>query len=107
MKNLNKIIVCLFLSAAIVAFTSCSKKPDACFTADKGNTNTHVNEEIHFDASCSSDGESYDWDFGDGATASGITAKRKYATAGNYTVTLTAHNGSKSASTTQTMYIEP
>jgi cellulose 1,4-beta-cellobiosidase len=107
MKNLSNFFICLFVSVMLIAFTSCSTKPDACFTADKGSSNTHVNEEIHFDASCSSDGENYDWDFGDGATASGITTKHKYGSAGNYTVTLTAHNGSKSANTTQTMYITP
>lgn len=107
MKNSNKKMVSMLFAMLMLIFTSCSTKPDACFTADKGNSNTHVNEEIHFDASCSSDGESYDWDFGDGATASGVTAKHKYASQGNYTVTLTAHNGSKSASTTKIMYITP
>ena len=35
----------------------------------------------------------YNWDFGDGATASGKTASHTYTTKGNYTVTLTASVG--------------
>lgn len=45
-----------------------------------------------FDASGSSDDGgivSYAWDFGDGTTATGITASHGYATAGNHMVTLT------------------
>ncbi|WP_109472579.1 PKD domain-containing protein [Ornithinimicrobium cavernae] len=48
---------------------------------------------ISVDASGSSDPEgglsSYEWDFGDGATASGVTAGHTYAGSGVYTVTLT------------------
>ena len=46
-----------------------------------------------FDGSASSDSDgtvdSYDWDFGDGATASGANASHTYASAGTYSVKLT------------------
>lgn len=46
-----------------------------------------------FDASSSSDADgsiaSYQWDFGDGATGSGVTTSHTYATGGSYAVTLT------------------
>lgn len=45
-----------------------------------------------FDASTSSDDDditAYNWNFGDGQTASGVTTSHTYAAAGNYTVTLT------------------
>ena len=51
-----------------------------------------VNQTVTFDASFSYDPDgtivSYDWDFGDGATASGVVVTHAYSVAGNYTVTL-------------------
>lgn len=107
MKKKINYLTAIILSTGLFLSTGCSKTPEACFTADKGNTNTHINEEIHFDGSCSSDAESHSWDFGDGATATGVTTKHKYSTQGSYTVKLTVENGSKDRSTTQTMSIQP
>jgi hypothetical protein len=39
---------------------------------------------------------SYDWDFGDGAKATGETASHTYASAGTYTLKLTAHSSAGS-----------
>jgi PKD repeat protein len=59
-----------------------------------------------FDASGSDDPDgsiaAYAWDFGDGATGSGVTASYSYAVAGTYTVTLTVTDDrGASASTAQ------
>lgn len=52
-----------------------------------------VDQEALFDASSSTDSDgtvlSYSWDFGDGQTSSGPTARHTYASAGPYTVVLT------------------
>ncbi len=51
----------------------------------------NVGETVTFDAGASSDNVdivSYQWDFGDGTTATGVTANHTYITPGSYTVTL-------------------
>jgi PKD repeat protein len=53
---------------------------------------------VNFDGSASYDTDgtivNYDWDFGDGNTASGSTASNTYTGVGNYTVTLTVTDDS-------------
>jgi PKD repeat protein len=104
---MKKSIINLIAIFGLTILASCTKTPQACFVTDKGSASTHVNEEIQFDATCSKDADSYDWEFGDGTTQTGVTTKHKYTTAGNYTVTLTAHHSSKSASSSQTVTITP
>ena len=105
---MKKIITACTLSLGFLTLTSCTKTPSACFTVDKGSANTRINEEIQYNALCSTDADSYTWDYGDGsANESGAQVKHKYRTAGSYTVRLTAKNGSKDASTTQVVAITP
>ncbi len=55
--------------------------------------NPTPNQNVTFNASSSYDPDgtitSYQWDFGDGSTASGMTVQHSYSSAGTYTVTLT------------------
>ena len=76
--------------------------PTAAFT-------TTVNQrEAVFDASGSTDPDgsitSYAWDFGDGASGSGVTTSHTYATAGNYQVKLTVTDN-KNATNTATKQV--
>ena len=86
---------------------SCTKTPEACFVIGKGSLNIKVNEEIQLSAACSSDADTYAWEYGDGSGDTGATAKHKYPQAGTYNIKLTAKNSSKSASTTKTVTIAP
>lgn len=62
-----------------------------------------------FDASSSSDAEndtlSYQWDFGDGYTATGVTASHDYEAAGSYAVVLTVSDGLLETSSNQELVI--
>ena len=65
---------------------------------------------VSFDGTGSTDPDgtidSYEWDFGDGASGTGATPSHTYTAAGSYTVTLTVtDNGGASAATTTTATI--
>jgi PKD repeat protein len=55
-----------------------------------------IGEAVAFDASLSSDPDGqialFQWNFGDGSSATGVTADHAYGSAGTYTVSLTVHD---------------
>ncbi|MBD1583088.1 S8 family serine peptidase [Pseudoalteromonas sp. S16_S37] len=53
----------------------------------------------------STDARSYSWQFGDGASSSDMSPSHTYAAAGTYQVTLTATDGAKSNSVTQSVQV--
>ena len=62
-----------------------------------------------FDASLSTDSNSdvlsYNWDFGDGVTATGVNVNHAYEISGNYTVTLTANDGESSSTVSKVITV--
>lgn len=81
-----------------------NRPPTASFTATP--TTGQAPLAVSFNASASSDPDgsiaSYGWEFGDGATATGVQATRSYATAGTFTARLTVtDNGGATATTTR------
>ena len=97
-----------FGAVVLALFAGCSKKtPDACFVTDKASNSIKTNDEIQFNANCSTDAASYSWSYGDGTSGEGATVKHKYPAAGTYVVKLTAKNSSKEASNSQNLTIVP
>ncbi|GAA4013708.1 hypothetical protein GCM10022408_28530 [Hymenobacter fastidiosus] len=94
------------LATGILLFASCSKKPEACFSVDKGSLSTKVNEEIQLNATCSNDADSYAWEYGDGAIEAGAIVKHKYLKAGTYTVKMTAKGDGKSDTASKEVVIQ-
>ena len=78
--------------ATVVAlsFSSCMKKPMAC--VDSATKTGTVGQSVSFDAGCSMNAMHYQWDFGDGATASGASATTTHAynSAGTFTTKVKA-----------------
>jgi len=77
---------------------------DAPTTAVSANrTSAKVDEAVAFDGSGSSDSDgsitSYEWDLGDGTTATGPDVTHRYTSAGEYTVTLTTRDNDGATST--------
>lgn len=70
---------------------STSQGPTAVFVYSPSNP--EVGEDVYFNASESTDPDgtitSYQWDFGDGSSGSGMTVTHSYSDAGTYTVILT------------------
>lgn len=69
-----------------------------------------VGTDLTVDASASYDPQgnnplTYTWDFGDGATASGVSATHRYASAGSYTLTLTASSATGKRQVSKTIIV--
>ncbi len=70
-----------------------------------------VNKTATWDGAGSSDADgdqlTYAWQFGDGATSSGMTVTHVYTVTGSYTCTLTVNDGRDSDSATGTVIVQP
>jgi len=86
-------------------FAPGNRPPVASFTCSPERPT--VGQAVTFDASSSYDPDgtivSYEWDFGDGATASGVVVTHVYSAAGSYTVTLTVTDDAGAANSTSVL----
>lgn len=92
MKFLKMSFFCLWISL----FVSSCVSPTANFTTSVGRN--HAPAQYTF-TNLSQNAESYDWDFGDGATSAEMAPKHTYAHSGQYYVKLTARKGIKKIKT--------
>ncbi|MFV0513561.1 MAG: PKD domain-containing protein [Jhaorihella sp.] len=85
-------------TASAVQSTSMQVRVDAAPKADAGADQFVTASEVAFDGSGSTDSDgaiaAWEWDFGDGATGSGKTARHAYRRAGSYEVALVVRDDS-------------
>ena len=94
------VLILALLTYSSTTSASASGQEKVELTADPGGPYLAVVEgSVHFDGSDSFDPESapltYAWDFGDGATGTGLMPKHSYSTIGFFDVCLTVNNGSQ------------
>ncbi len=91
----------LLILALGLLFIACGR-PVAEFTYSGEN---EAPADVQFETT-PKEGETYEWDFGDGNTSSEVAPSHRYANSGNYTVVLKASNGKKSAIKKKELLIE-
>ncbi len=77
--------------------------PVACFTTEPNPPEIAARESITLDASCSTNvgsAASFQWELGDGQTATGRSVEARYRWSGEYTVKLTVHDRGGTSETT-------
>lgn len=104
---MHSLVRSVSVAAVVLLLASCSKKPDACFTIEKGQPSSKLSDEVQVNAACSTDADSYVWDFGDGFSTTGATAKHKYNAVGSFTIKLTAKNSSRESTTSKGVTVVP
>ena len=83
-------IIMLSYSSCVIHNDQVYPPADACFATQNSNYTYNVNEVVYFN-NCSSNAQSYSWDFGDGSYSNEKHPNHTYTTTGTYQVILTAH----------------
>jgi len=94
------------IAATMFTFTTATAPlPTIAVTYNQTST-TASTATVKFDASGTTDGDTYTWDFGGGSMATGDTASFVYAANGSFPVTLTVTNGCGSVDSTFTVVVQ-
>ncbi len=96
----------LGVAATMYTFTTpTGPLPNIALTYNQTST-TISTATVAFDASGTTDGDTYTWNFGGGTMATGDTASYVYVTNGSFPVTLTVTNGCGSVDSTFTVVVQ-
>lgn len=85
--------ICLTLGLSLLV--GCQEAPEACYTPSANLVDANV--DVSFENCTEPVGESYAWDFGDGATSTEVNPVHRFAAEGQYLVGLTAKGKTRSS----------
>lgn len=105
----NTAIIVLLFSSVVLFMQSCKKTPLPCFVTNPEEDSIHVNTPVTFSSFCTRDGNSFYWEFyegGDSIEFGDVVTKTFYDT-GSVKVYLFVTNGTKSASVTKRIRVNP
>ncbi|GJM31880.1 MAG: hypothetical protein DHS20C18_08810 [Saprospiraceae bacterium] len=97
--------VCLTASSICGMMTTCEEISVSCAAPQGSFTNTINSLEASFSASSSDEVDTWAWNFGDGATASGAEVSHIYELPGEYTVCVTITNLCGSSESCETITV--
>jgi PKD repeat protein len=98
----------LFLLSLLLMTAGCGKDdestttPVACFTFTSPETTVFVGDLVEFN-NCSTDADSYSWDFGDGSTSTEKNPTHSFDESKQFDVVLVAHGKGDQPKTDTTM----
>ena len=106
---MRKIFAITFFSSLLLLliFQSCGRKPFACFRTDVDEDSIHVNEPVIFNSVCSSNGNSFFWEFYDNEDSIFFTptVQKIFYDTGNVKVFLLVTNGNKSSTVSREIHV--
>ncbi len=91
----------LIIAVALLFFGNAAVSQSTSFEFKQVEPATDCKPVMQFDVTSPVAASTYDWDFGDGNTASGSTVTHAYATDGSFTVTLTTNGDAANAKVQQ------
>ncbi len=106
---MRKQIVLIVVVAALFLIQSCKGKPFACFSTEPDEDNLHVNQPITFRANCSTNADTYYWEFYDkeDSTEYGFSVTKTFADTGEVKVFMLVVGGGKTSATERYITIRP
>lgn len=93
-------------AGSMVTFTTASGPLPTIAVSYNQTSTTLSSAVVSFDATGTTDGDTYSWDFGGGSMATGDTASFTYAANGTFPVTLTVTNGCGSVDSTFNVIVQ-
>lgn len=110
-RSVKYLVLAILFSVLMISLNGCNsnEEPTASFSADPTTGGAPL--QVTFDASNSEDQDgiidSFDWEFGDGASTGGRVVEHSFSSPGEYTIELTVtDNDGATDSTTQTVTVE-